>query len=412
MTPIIPEDPTLAQRHRPSLEAFVKNSSEENLWDMTEFAADAVHEAAPVTVLPRRSMPAMPLSPLDRGGAQPAEGDNPSAPILPVAMAPRSQSSQSANVARLGRQRFSRNSQESPAFVPTSLGESATDANLFEDTFNNLEDWDIPEQTPPTDSAANPLTVLLGDNSQTPAYEPLPNPPANPVSEPEPISEPNPAPEPNPVSEPEPIPEPEPVSPTQAGKAPATEAEAIAKPIIPWPRLGLSKPEMVSLVALGLLLLAGGYWVYDNSLSRVLGQANQLQKISFPVRGSHVTVSDIATYWRAPLKTDNRVEAVRRGVMLIPVAEITLQGGPGAIRALVVNDRGLAVGDPITRQIDGATTLVLPATDGFEDISMHAAYRTGQTKPWTLRVFEASSANAQGKDFKKLLELPISSNKH
>ncbi|MEI7925085.1 MAG: hypothetical protein WCI61_02670 [Chloroflexota bacterium] len=106
------------------------------------------------------------------------------------------------------------------------------------------------------------------------------------------------------------------------------------------------------------------------------------------------------------------MEAVRRGVVLIPVAEITLQSGSGAIRALVVNDHGLAVGDPITRQIDGTTTLILPATDGFEDISMHAAYRTGQTKPWTLRVFEAPSANALGKDFKKLLELPISSDQH
>ena len=84
----------------------------------------------------------------------------------------------------------------------------------------------------------------------------------------------------------------------------------------------------------------------------------------------------------------------------------------GAIRALVLNENGLAVGDPITRAVDGTTTLTLSATDGFEDISLHAAYRTGQTQPWTLRIFEASSANAQGKEFKKLLELPISSDKH
>ena len=78
---------------------------------------------------------------------------------------------------------------------------------------------------------------------------------------------------------------------------------------------------------------------------------------------------------------------------------------------MVYNDSGVAVGDPITRSIDGTTTLILPATDGFEDISMLTAYRTGQTKPWTVRIFEAPSANSQGKDFKKLLELPVSAEK-
>jgi len=161
-----------------------------------------------------------------------------------------------------------------------------------------------------------------------------------------------------------------------------------------------------------LLLLAGGYWVYERSLGRVLGQASQAHHITFPVRGTHVTVSSVVTYWREPLKAGRGVEAVRRGVVLIPVAEITLQGGPGAIRTVFLNENGLAVGDPITRQIDGATTLSLPATDGFEDISMHAAYLTGQTKSWTLRIFEAPSVDAHGKDFKKLLDLPVSSDTH
>ena len=69
------------------------------------------------------------------------------------------------------------------------------------------------------------------------------------------------------------------------------------------------------------------------------------------------------------------------------------------------------MGDPITRPINGETTLVLPATDGFEDISMHAAYCTGQTKPWTVRIFEAPTAEAKGKEYKQLLEVPISTEK-
>jgi len=195
--------------------------------------------------------------------------------------------------------------------------------------------------------------------------------------------------------------------------APATgeDTAPAAKPISLRPHLGLSKLEAVSLMALTVMLVAGGYLVYHFSLSRVLSQAGQTQEVAFPVRGNNVTISNVVTYWRQPLKTGNQVEAVRRGVVLIPVAELTLQGGPGAIRAVVHNDRGIAVGDPITRQVDGATTLILPATDGFEDISLHAAYRTGQIKPWTVHIFEAPSSSARGKDFKKLLEVPVSTEK-
>ena len=55
--------------------------------------------------------------------------------------------------------------------------------------------------------------------------------------------------------------------------------------------------------------------------------------------------------------------------------------------------------------------LVIPATAGFDDIGMHAAYRTGGTKPWTVEIYEAPSENASGKEFTKLFETHISTDR-
>ena len=402
MPPLIPQDPSLIQRQRPNTDDFVKNSKEEDLWDLADLsdAADAAEQAAPVPMQPRRSLPGiLPLAP-DKGESPTVDGDKSGMPVLPIMITPRFQSRQSVNVARLGRISPVRPSLDpSEPEAGAAVGAAAPE-NLFEDTFDNLEDWVDAENIPVPISADNLRAVPEVGTKHTlpPTAQGLSVPPtAQGLSVPPTAQGAS-----NPTAE----------APGTAVEEVARSIEPIVKPLSLRPHLGLSKLEAVSLIILVLLLLVGGYWVYDHSLNRVLGQVGQLAKVTFPVRGTHITVNSVATYWRKPLKDGNRIDAVRRGVVLIPVAEITLQGGPGAIRALVLNENGLAVGDPITRAVDGTTTLTLSATDGFEDISLHAAYRTGQTQPWTLRIFEASSANAQGKEFKKLLELPISSDKH
>ena len=390
MPPLIPQDPSLIQRQRPNTDDFVKNSKEEDLWDLADLS-DAAEQAAPVPMQPRRSLPGiLPLAP-DKGESPTVDGDKSGMPVLPIMITPRFQSRQSVNVARLGRISPVRPSLDpSEPEAGAAVGTAAPE-NLFEDTFDNLEDWVDAENIPVPISADNLRAVPEVGTKHTlpPTAQGLSVPPTAQGAS-------------NPTAE----------APGTAVEEVARSIEPIVKPLSLRPHLGLSKLEAVSLIILVLLLLVGGYWVYDHSLNRVLGQVGQLAKVTFPVRGTHITVNSVASYWRKPLKDGNRIDAVRRGVVLIPVAEITLQGGPGAIRALVLNENGLAVGDPITRAVDGTTTLTLSATDGFEDISLHAAYRTGQTQPWTLRIFEASSANAQGKEFKKLLELPISSDKH
>ncbi len=411
MPPLIPQDPSQIQRHRPNTDDFVKNSREEDLWDLADIsdAADASEQAAPLPMQPRRSMPSIPPLPSDKGESPPVDADKSGMPVLPVAITPRFQSRQSVNVARLGRVSPVRLSEDSSAPESGAAVGDATPENLFEDAFDNLDDWDDALQIPVPISADNRLAApeaeptpphphTAQDRSIPPTAEGLSVPSAAQDRSVPPTAER----EPNPTEE----------ELGTAIKEIARSTEPIVKPLSLRPHLGLSKLEAVSLITLALLLLVGGYWVYDHSVNRLLGQAGQLAKVTFPVHGTHITVNSVATYWRKPLKDGNRIDAVRRGVVLIPVAEISVQGAPGAIRALVLNENGLAVGDPITRPVDGTTTLTLSATDGFEDISLHAAYRTGQTQPWTLRIFEASSANAQGKEFKKLLELPISPDKH
>jgi hypothetical protein len=52
--------------------------------------------------------------------------------------------------------------------------------------------------------------------------------------------------------------------------------------------------------------------------------------------------------------------------------------------------------------------LQVASTAGFDDVGMHAAYRTGQTQAWSIEVREASSVTAANEEFKKLIEIPIS----
>ncbi len=456
MPPLIPQDPSQIQRHRPNTDDFVKNSREEDLWDLADIsdAADASEQAAPLPIQPRRSMPSIPPLPSDKGESPPVDADKSGMPVLPVAITPRFQSRQSVNVARLGRVSPVRLSADSSAPESGAAVGDATPENLFEDAFDNLDDWDDALQIPVPISADNRLAApeaeptpphphtdqdrsvpstdqdrsipptaedrsvpsSAQDRSVPPTAEDRSVPSAAQDRSVPPTAEdrsvPSAAQDRSVAPTAESAPNPTEEEPGTAIKEIARSTEPIVKPLSLRPHLGLSKLEAVSLITLALLLLVGGYWVYDHSVNRLLGQAGQLAKVTFPVHGTHITVNSVATYWRKPLKDGNRIDAVRRGVVLIPVAEISVQGAPGAIRALVLNENGLAVGDPITRPVDGTTTLTLSATDGFEDISLHAAYRTGQTQPWTLRIFEASSANAQGKEFKKLLELPISPDKH
>ncbi len=374
MTPPPPpvEGSSLPPRHRPSVETLVKNSTELDLWNLDDLPSDKP-EAESTIGAPSANPIDGTAAPLATaiGPAHIPQQKNIEVPVLP-----RQTISQNANVERLGRIRKPRYSQAPETLdAPPS---TVDNPHTLENTFQNLADWEVPEQVPdPPPPPPTYATVVTATEEEPP--------PATPSAATAPA-----------------VPEQDefvvPINPD-------------AKPISLRPRLHLTKLDVAGLLTLAVILLAGGTWVYQHSLSRLHSQSSQSRTINFPVQGKYVTVTKVTTYWREPLNTKGHTESVRRGVVLIPVTELTLRGGPGAIRSRIYNDENRIIGDPITYLINGEITLVIPATDGFSDLSMHAAYRAGQSKPWTLRVFEAASENTPGEDFKQLLECPIATEK-
>lgn len=225
-----------------------------------------------------------------------------------------------------------------------------------------------------------------------------------------------PAPE---TSSAEPV-EPSPPEPTPIPNQPAAEADddefspvkrGDAKPLSLTPHLLLSKAERIGLMVLIGLLAAGGLTTLVYSLKRLPTESSHEKTIDFPVKGTLIEVHSAATYWRAPITDGPSPETVRRGTKLLPVLEMQITGDTGAIRVLFRDEERSAAGDAVTHVIRGSGTIVIPATAGFDDVGMHAAYRTGGSKPWTIEVFEAASETSPGKDFKRLFEMNISTDR-
>jgi hypothetical protein len=78
------------------------------------------------------------------------------------------------------------------------------------------------------------------------------------------------------------------------------------------------------------------------------------------------------------------------------------------------NEKGEIVGDTVTQNFSqGKFTLsssesrAFSSTAGFIDFGEQEAYRTGQGKPWTIKVYEGPSDNASSDQFRLLFTTPI-----
>jgi hypothetical protein len=181
-----------------------------------------------------------------------------------------------------------------------------------------------------------------------------------------------------------------------------------AVPISLRPRLGLSNLERIGLIGLLALLLGGGAVVYFMFLQPLAEHADQSKSANFPVKGSKVTIVSAKSYWRAPVTYGADADAFRRGTVLLPVLELAVTGGPADIRVFFRDEAGQIVGDAMTRNIDGDATLKIAATAGFDDPGMHAAYRTGESKPWRIEVRETPAGASSDRESSKLFEMNIS----
>ena len=186
--------------------------------------------------------------------------------------------------------------------------------------------------------------------------------------------------------------------------AEVTPAAVSSAPVYSGVKLHLSKLERIGLLTLLAALVVGGIAVFLGTISRLPSGVDRFKAIDFPIVGKHVSIASATNFWRAPKST----ETVRRGTQLVPVLELSASGKPAAIRVLFRNSEGEVVGDAVTRHIQPGAPLQVTATAGFDDVGMHAAYRTGREKPWTIEVLEAPSENSVGADYKKLFEMDVS----
>jgi len=177
------------------------------------------------------------------------------------------------------------------------------------------------------------------------------------------------------------------------------------------PHLHLTKIERIGLVCLLALLVIGGGVFYFNTINRLPTGSSRTTENDFPIQGSKVSVISAVTYWREPISTGENAETVRRDTLLIPVVALATSGGPAAIRIFFRDSDGNLVGDAVSRTVQGEQKFQVAATAGFDDLGSHAAYRTGQEKPWTIEVLEAPTENSPTGEFKRLFQMNISTDR-
>jgi hypothetical protein len=196
---------------------------------------------------------------------------------------------------------------------------------------------------------------------------------------------------------------------------PAPETDEFSPPVRPSadpvslrPHLRLSKFERIGMVALGVLLLGLGVGAYVFSLNRLPSQSLYTDDVEFPIKGTLVAVKSATSYWRPPVLDSANPDVVRRGTVIIPVVEVTTSSGSGAIRAVFRDEARKTIGDSITHQVKGAGVVKFVSTAGFEDSGMHAAYRAGGGRPWTVEILEAPSTESPSTGFRRLFQINLS----
>ena len=271
---------------------------------------------------------------------------------------------------------------------------AAQDPSIVRDEIDEIEEWDQFPEIPPIEETRIVVVPMPVAPAVVPAAVPLP------------VAVVTPPPEISPA--------PQPTFEAAAGAQDESKDEFAfvsrghAAPVSPRPRLGLSVIERIGLVLLLLLLIAGGSAVFLIFLKHLPTEVPRVRANDFPITGEYLTIESATSYWREPITTGDARDTVRRGTMLLPVLEITTRGRAATVRVYFRNQDGVLIGDSVTKMVRPGTLVQLPATAGFDDPGMHAAYRTGEGKPWTIEVFEAPSENSAGTTFRKLFEMNIS----
>ena len=181
------------------------------------------------------------------------------------------------------------------------------------------------------------------------------------------------------------------------------------------PRTKTSIIEKISLLVVFLFL--GG--VAALGISNYYRDAPQGDLITFntdfPVQGNSITVSEVKTWWRTPIREgENADRGVRVPINLIPCARIKIKDTQNALLWVTFRngDKDL-VGDPINLVVSngafldsGSDEIEIHATSGFTNPSEINAYTNGDIDPWSVVIVEGdndSEISAEADPFVKVL---------
>lgn len=170
----------------------------------------------------------------------------------------------------------------------------------------------------------------------------------------------------------------------------------------------LNAVEKIAISSLFIALALGATLTVIHFSKTVPTRPLVAEKINYPVTGKIVEIKAASTYWRAPVTTGENTDIVRRDTKLIPILKLNLSAKSGAIRVFFRDQDGVVIGDGISRAVSGETEVSIAATAGFDDLGMHTAYRTGDSRPWVAQVFEGPDATAPREKFRMILETEIS----
>lgn len=361
-TPNPPESSSLPSRHRPTLGNLAQDTTELDLWAFDDEIVSETTSAEP-------RIPKPSISPSRQSGEIPVLTTPTPVPAF---------------------ERIRRNiAKPKPATPQLTPSRSASSP---EENFEDLEQWEEPAPEPAAPASSEPaeapqpvqtaipvavetveatLPDPSGSNTKAPAEDPLPSPP--------------------------------PAASTPSPANPPAEKEVAVSSTTSAPRLGTL--EWVLLGGFALIMLSVLGWLLSISVFSLPRERQHLGSADFPVKGGILQVQAGTTFWRTPR---SGIDVVRRGTQLIPVARLQFGSGSGQIRVIFADADGKTVGDAFTLSVKDNEIHEFAATAGFDDIGMYASYRTGGSKPWTVRVFEAPAGNSRNPDFRKLVEMDIS----
>lgn len=382
----------LPPRHRPNLDELAQGTTEADLWDLSDADLALPEDATQPGNTVVRSLPKLPLPRQPKTfKTGPVSSTQVQKPPPPVEL--------ERPLMQVGKVRSG-----------TGSGVPTVTASPVDETFAELGSWDdiqVPqrdraevEDAPPSPREAAVDAVQIA--SRTPSQGAAPEPAAAAAAETAAGSA-------------------KPLVGALAAAAPSKPAAVIdefsprevagARPFSFRPQVPFSWVEILSIAACVLLLLGLGMLAYRHSIHMLASENQLVESGDFPMGGRHLTAEAVTTYWRAPILEGEGRDNCRRGTLLLPVIELRVSGGPAAIRVFFRNADGELVGDAVTRAITPGGTVVVPATAGFEDSGMYAAYRTGSVRPWTVEVHEAPGADAAKEAFTKWFVMNLSASR-